>query len=202
MRRSPRRPADALQRAARRALSPLIDWTGQDGRLLAKPVRRPRRSAEKGWTNDQCCRRNVACSVVVEREISHPPEKALACTHATTPDRGMADEERFRNRNWGTRFKFRADYLPGGALDCEVLAVEPNKMVSYSWGFDERQGGVQSDERGDLHAHAQHTQTRKHICAWSTPVFGRISRRRAYQGAKYGWPQFLGKLEQVLARTD
>jgi uncharacterized protein YndB with AHSA1/START domain len=30
----------------------------------------------------------------------------------------------------------------------------------------------------------------------------RADQQQAYQGAKAGWPQFLGKLEQVLARMD
>ena len=33
-------------------------------------------------------------SVVVEREVPFPPDKDLARAHATTPDRGVADEER------------------------------------------------------------------------------------------------------------
>ena len=30
----------------------------------------------------------------------------------------------------GHRFKFRADW---GAVDCQVLAVEPNRTLSYTW---------------------------------------------------------------------
>ena len=30
----------------------------------------------------------------------------------------------------GQRFKFSADW---GAVDCQVLAVEPNKALSYTW---------------------------------------------------------------------
>ena len=45
------------------------------------------------------------------------------------------------------RFNLRADW---GAVDCEVLAVEPNKTLSYTW--DARDGS--SEERGDLDSHA------------------------------------------------
>jgi hypothetical protein len=30
----------------------------------------------------------------------------------------------------------------------------------------------------------------------------RTDQKRAYHGARAGWPQFFAKLEQVLARTD
>jgi len=33
----------------------------------------------------------------------------------------------------GHRFNLRGDW--GGALDCEVLAVEPNRTLSYTWNF-------------------------------------------------------------------
>ena len=33
----------------------------------------------------------------------------------------------------GHRFNLRGDW--GGVLDCEVLAVEPNKTLSYTWNF-------------------------------------------------------------------
>ena len=33
----------------------------------------------------------------------------------------------------GHRFNLRGDW--GGVLDCEVLAVEPNRTLSYTWDF-------------------------------------------------------------------
>src|SRR5262245_6982240 len=33
----------------------------------------------------------------------------------------------------GHRFNLRGDW--GGVLDCEVLAVEPNRTLSYTWNF-------------------------------------------------------------------
>ena len=35
-------------------------------------------------------------SVIVEREIPYPPGKDLARAHPTTPDRGVAHEERLQ----------------------------------------------------------------------------------------------------------
>ena len=68
-------------------------------------------------------------SVVVEREIPFPPEKiwrALTQPHLieewlmTNDFKPVVDH----------RFNFRADW---GAVDCRVMAVEPNKTLSYSW---------------------------------------------------------------------
>ena len=52
----------------------------------------------------------------------------------------------------GHRFNLRGDW--GGVLDCEVLAVEPNKNAVLHLEFQARRCGLQSAERGDLYAHA------------------------------------------------
>src|SRR5437762_3315870 len=71
-------------------------------------------------------------SVVVEREMSHPPEKlwrALTQPH-------LIEEWLMKNDfkpAVGHRFNLRGDW--GGVLDCEVLAIEPNKALSYTWNF-------------------------------------------------------------------
>src|SRR5205809_2807211 len=71
-------------------------------------------------------------SVVVEREIPHPPEKlwrALTQPH-------LIEEWLMKNDfspNVGHRFSLRGDW--GGVLDCEVLAIEPNRSLSYTWNF-------------------------------------------------------------------
>ena len=127
-------------------------------------------------------------SVVVEREIPHPPEKiwrALTQSHLI--------QDWLMNNDFrpvvGHHFNFRADW---GAVDCQVLAVEPNKTLSYTWAAY------------DL----------KSVVTWTlTPTSGgthlrmeqsgfRPDQKQAYGGAKAGWPQFFAKLEQVLARPD
>ena len=66
-------------------------------------------------------------SVVVERDIAHPPEKlwrALTQPH-------LIEEWLMKNDfapTVGHRFNLRGDW--GGVLDCEVLVVEPNKELS------------------------------------------------------------------------
>jgi uncharacterized protein YndB with AHSA1/START domain len=71
-------------------------------------------------------------SVVVEREIPYPPEKiwrALTQPH-------LIEEWLMKNDFKpvvGHSFNLRGDW--GGVLDCEVLTVEPNKTLSYTWNF-------------------------------------------------------------------
>ena len=69
-------------------------------------------------------------SVAVERDIPFPPEKiwrALTQPH-------LIQEWLMKNDFApviGHQFKLRGDW--GGVLDCEVLAIEPNKSLSYTW---------------------------------------------------------------------
>ena len=71
-------------------------------------------------------------SVVVERDIAHAPEKlwrALTQPH-------LIDEWLMKNDfapRVGHRFNLRGEW--GGVLDCEVLVVEPNRTLSYTWNF-------------------------------------------------------------------
>ena len=69
-------------------------------------------------------------SVIVEREIPFPPEKiwrALTQPH-------LIEEWLMKNDFKPVvdhRFNLRGDW---GAVDCQVLTVEPNKTLSYTWG--------------------------------------------------------------------
>jgi uncharacterized protein YndB with AHSA1/START domain len=68
-------------------------------------------------------------SVVVEREIAYPPEKIWRAL--TQPQ--LIEEWLMKNDFKpvvGHGFSFRADW---GAVDCPVLAVEPNKTLTYTW---------------------------------------------------------------------
>src|SRR5262249_32799839 len=70
--RPPRRPPDALQRAARRS-GPADRLDEPDGGLLAKPLRPPRRTAEKDGSMSEPT--SETRSVIVEREIPFAPDK-------------------------------------------------------------------------------------------------------------------------------
>ena len=125
-------------------------------------------------------------SVVVEREVPFPPEKiwrALTQPHLIE-DWLMKGEFR---PVVGHRFNFRADW---GAVDCEVLAVEPHKTLSYTWGDDD----LASVVTWRLTPTSTGTRLRMEQSGFRT------DQPRYYGGAKAGWPKFLASLEQLLAR--
>ena len=133
-------------------------------------------------------------SVVVEREIPHPPEKiwrALTQPH-------LIEEWLMKNDFKpvvGHRFNLRGDW--GGVLDCEVLAVEPNRTLSYTWNFahDDAAFNLKSVVTFTLTP----TRTGTHLRMEQSGF--RPDQKQAFGGANAGWQQFFAKLEQVLARS-
>ena len=127
-------------------------------------------------------------SVVVEREIPFPPEKiwrALTQPH-------LIEEWLMKNDFKPVvdhRFNLRADW---GSVDCQVMAVEPNKTLSYTWAAY----GLESVVTWTLTATGTGTHLRMEQSGF------RPDRPQFYQGAKAGWPRFFANLEQVLARPD
>jgi uncharacterized protein YndB with AHSA1/START domain len=134
-------------------------------------------------------------TVVVEREIAHPPEKlwrALTQPH-------LIEEWLMKNDfepSVGHRFNLRGDW--GGVLDCEVLTVEPNRTLSYTWNFAHEDAAF--DLKSVVTFTLTPTNTGTHLRMEQTGF--RPSQKQAYGGARIGWQQFLAKLEQVLARAD
>jgi uncharacterized protein YndB with AHSA1/START domain len=136
-------------------------------------------------------------SVVVEREFPHPPEKiwrALTQPH-------LIEEWLMKNDFQpvvGHRFNLRAAPQPGwnGVIDCEVLVVEPNKTLSYTWSSGEAELAIKSVVTLSLTPKGAGTLLRMEQTGF------RPDQQQNYQGAKYGWQHFLTKLEQVVARTD
>ena len=134
-------------------------------------------------------------SVTVEREFPHPPEKlwrALTQPH-------LIEEWLMRNDFApvvGHRFNLSGDW--GGVLDCEVIEVEPNAALSYTWNF------AHADPAFDLRSVVTFTLTPTDTgtCLRMEQTGFRPEQKQAFGGAKVGWQQFLGKLEQVLARID
>jgi uncharacterized protein YndB with AHSA1/START domain len=133
-------------------------------------------------------------SVVVEREIPHPPEKiwrALTQSH-------LIEEWLMKNDFKplvGHRFDLRADW---GAVDCQVLAVEPNKTLSYTWNAT--RDGTANDLKSVVTWTLTPTSTGTHLRMEQSGF--RSDQPQYYGGAKSGWPRFLAALEQVLARID
>jgi uncharacterized protein YndB with AHSA1/START domain len=127
-------------------------------------------------------------SVVVEREIPHPPEKiwrALTQPHLIAEWLMKNDFQPVV----GHGFSLRADW---GAVDCQVLAVEPNKTLTYTWAAY----GLESVVTWTLTPAGTGTQLRMEQSGFRT------DQQQAFQGAKHGWQQFFANLEQLLARVD
>ena len=125
-------------------------------------------------------------SLVVEREMPHPPEKVW---RALT--QGPLIEAWLMKNDFqpvvGHRFHLRADW---GAVDCQVMAVEPNKTLSYTWAAY----GLESVVTWTLTPTSTGTHLRMEQSGF------RPDQQQAYQGAKGGWQQFFGGLEQVVAK--
>jgi uncharacterized protein YndB with AHSA1/START domain len=134
-------------------------------------------------------------SVVVEREMPHPPEKiwrALTQPH-------LIEEWLMKNDFKpvvGHRFNLRADPQPNwnGVVDCQVLVVEPNKTLSYTWGSGEADLAIKSVVTLSLTPTGTGTLLRMEQTGF------RPDQPQNYQGAKYGWQHFVATLEQVVAR--
>jgi uncharacterized protein YndB with AHSA1/START domain len=127
-------------------------------------------------------------SVVVEREIAFAPEKiwrALTQPHLIAEWLMQNDFEPVVGRH----FKLSADW---GAVDCQVRTVEPNKTLSYTWGAH----GLESVVTWTLTPTGTGTHLRMEQSGF------RADQKQAYHGARHGWQQFLGNLEQVLARES
>ena len=127
-------------------------------------------------------------SVVIERDISFPPEKiwrALTQPHLIQEWLMKNDFKPVVDH----RFNFTADW---GAVDCQVLVVEPNKTLSYTWAAY----GLESVVTWTLIPAGKGTHLRMEQSGFGP------DQQQAYQGAKFGWQNFFAKLEQVLSRTD
>jgi uncharacterized protein YndB with AHSA1/START domain len=127
-------------------------------------------------------------SVVIEREIPHSPEKiwrALTQPHLIEQWLMKNDFQLLADH----RFSLRADW---GSVDCQVLAIEPNKMLSYTWAAY----GLESVVTWNLTPTS--TGTRLRMEHWG---FG-PDQEQAYQGATYGWQNFIGNLERVVGEVD
>jgi len=127
-------------------------------------------------------------TVTVEREIAYPPAKiwrALTQPHLIE-DWLMKNDFKLLVDH---RFNLRGDW---GAVDCQVLEVEPERTLSYTWAAR----GLESVVTWTLTPTAKGTHLRMEQAGF------RPDQEQAYQGAKYGWQQLFGKLEQLLARAN
>lgn len=137
----------------------------------------------------------AAQTVTIERDFAHPAERlwrALTQPH-------LIAEWLMKNDFApvvGHRFNLSGEW--GGVLDCEVLEVEPERSLSYRWDY------VHEDPAFDL---------RSVVSFELEPIAGgtrlkmeqtgfRPEQKQASGGARYGWAQNFGKLDELLARID
>lgn len=133
-------------------------------------------------------------SVVVERDLPHPPEKVWRAL--TQPH--LMEEWLMRNDFApvvGHRFSLRGEW--GGVLDCEVLVVEPGRTLAYTWNHahEDPAFDLQSVVTFTLTPSAEGTRLRVEQAGF------RPGQKQAYGGAHAGWRKFLDALDEVLGRA-
>ena len=125
-------------------------------------------------------------SVVVERDIAHPPEKiwrALTQPHLIAEWLMKNDFQPVADH----RFTLTGDW---GSVACQVIEIEPHKTLSYSWGAM----GLDSVVTWTLTPSGGGTRLRMEHAGF------RPDQEQAYRGAQYGWQQFVTKLEQTIGK--
>ncbi|MVA96930.1 polyketide cyclase [Nitratireductor sp. CAU 1489] len=127
-------------------------------------------------------------SIVVEREMPHPPEKIW---RALTQPHLIAEWLMTNDFSpvLGHRFGLRADW---GAVACQVEAIEPNRTLSYTWDTKD----LTSIVTWSLTPTSVGTRLRMEQTGF------RPEQQSYYRGAKAGWPRFLANLERVLEGLD
>jgi uncharacterized protein YndB with AHSA1/START domain len=129
-------------------------------------------------------------TVIVEREFSQSPEKlwrALTQPHLIT--------EWLMKNNFepaeGHEFKLHVETPQwSGIIDCKVLAIEPQNKLSYTWssmGLDTVVTFTLTPTNSGVHLRMEQS---------GFPM----DREQNFRGATWGWNNFLGKLEQVVAK--
>jgi uncharacterized protein YndB with AHSA1/START domain len=132
-------------------------------------------------------------SVIVEREVPHPPEKIWrALTESPLMELWLMKND-FRPVA-GHRFNLRMTPRPNwnGVIDCEVLAVEPNSRLSYSWdslGLKSVVTWTLTPTKGGTHVRMEQSGFPSEESA-------------SYKGASYGWQKFIDGLGQIVAKLD
>ena len=129
-------------------------------------------------------------SLVIEKELPHPVGKVWrALTQGALIKEWLMDND--FQPEVGHKFMFRSTPMPNwnGIIDSEVLVVEPDKKLSYSWNSM----GLESVVAWTLVATSSGTLVRMEQSGF------RPDQEANYRGANYGWQKFIGGLERVVA---
>jgi uncharacterized protein YndB with AHSA1/START domain len=132
-------------------------------------------------------------SIVVEREMPHPPEKVW---RALTTRELIADwlMENDFEATPGHRFQFRAKPVPGwtGVTNCEVIELDPPRRLAYRWGDgSESDSGLKTVVTWTLTPTAGGTLVRMEQSGF------RPEDEAGYRGMSGGWPHIVAGLEEV-----
>jgi uncharacterized protein YndB with AHSA1/START domain len=138
-------------------------------------------------------------SVVVEREMPHPPAKVWrALTQGTLLEEWLMQND--FQPELGHKFNFRAAPMPhwNGITDCEVLAVEPNRLLSYTGNAsgEEMATGLKTIVTWTLTPTERGTRVRMEQSGF------RPHEQQNYQGATCGWQRNIANLERVVAALN
>jgi len=128
-------------------------------------------------------------TLVIEKEMSHPPEKIWrALTQGALIKEWLMDND--FQPVVGHKFNFRSTPNPhwDGIIQSEVLVVEPNQKLSYTWSSL----GLVTVVVWTLTATGGGTLVRMEQSGFRT------DQDQAYQGANYGWRKFVSLLEKVV----
>ncbi|QDZ07004.1 polyketide cyclase [Sphingomonas panacisoli] len=134
-------------------------------------------------------------SVTVEREFPHPPGKLW---RALTQPHLIADWLMKNDFAPAVGHKFNLSGEWGGTLDCEVLEIEPEETLAYTWNY------AHDDPQFDLRSTVTFTLTPTPggtLLRMEQAGF-RPDQPRASGGAKYGWQQNFDKLDALLGRME
>jgi uncharacterized protein YndB with AHSA1/START domain len=137
-------------------------------------------------------------SIVVEREMPHPPEKIWrALTESTLIEDWLMKND--FEPVVGHKFNFRAQPVMGwnGVTDCEVLEIVPLKRLVYSWSAsgEQAEGGLKTIVTWTLTSRANGTHVRMEQAGFRPQDEG------GYRGMGSGWPRILGRLENIAAKS-
>ena len=132
-------------------------------------------------------------TLVVERVVPHPPEKVWRALTETA----LLEDWLMKNdftATVGAKFTFRTQPMPhwNGVVECEVLAIEPHRRLSYSWN---------AGDGKKLYTTVTWTLTQVEggtRLRMEQSGFGPQDDNN-YKGAAYGWQRNIETLEKVVA---
>lgn len=132
-------------------------------------------------------------TVVVERTIAQPAEKiwrALTQPHLIAEWLMQTDFQLVK----GQKFTLRRQPTPEVkvVVDCEVLDIDPNRSLSYSWDAF----GLESVVTFTLEPTASGTVLRMEQTGF------RPDQDAAYKGANASWIHFIAALDKLVATLD